>query len=403
VGDYSLGFLSSDDRGPGKSVPDNSPLSGDRATFNIARVSRDLFKQSSLGAIYTDWELPGSNEFNRVGGLDSRLKFNPNWTGTFQAVVSSTQDFDGSYQAGPAYKADTTYDSTHLNFEGTYNDVSPGFLTQAGFVNRTDIREFRETLNYRFRPKSGPLLSWGPDLFTDHVWAHDGTRLDTFYDPDIAIQLKGQTYINYTPYIEFRERLRPSDFSTLLQDQDYHEHSSSISVGSSYLPKVNLQGYYSWGNSVNFVPAPSQQPFLAKSDSSQITISLLPITSLKIDNTYLFDRLRDPASGVAIFNNHIIRSKWNWQFNQELSMRVILQYTATLANPALTSLDSTKQFNADFLVTYLLHPGTAIYVGYNSDLQNLALDPVNGLHRTSRSYMNDSRQFFVKISYLFRF
>jgi hypothetical protein len=403
VGDYSLGFLSSDDRGPGKSVADNSPLSGDRATFNIARISRDIFKQSSVGAIYTDWELPGSNEFNRVGGVDGRLKFNPNWTGTLQGVVSSTQNFDGSYQAGPAYKADTTYDSTHLNFEGTYNDVSPGFLTQAGFVNRTDIREFRETLNYRFRPKSGPLLSWGPDLFTDHVWSHDGTRLDTFYDPDIAIQLKGQTYINYTPYIEFRERLRPSDFSTLLADQDYHEHNSSISVGSSYFPKVNLQGYYSWGNSVNFVPAPSQQPFLAKSDSSQVTVSLLPITSLKIDNTYLFDRLRDRASGVAIFNNHIIRSKWNWQFNPALSMRVILQYTATLANPALTSLDTTKQFNADFLVTYLLHPGTAIYVGYNSDLQNLALDPVNGLHRTSRSYMNDSRQFFVKISYLFRF
>src|SRR3954451_334743 len=199
VGDYSLGFLSSDDRGPGKSVPENSPFSGDRSTFNIARVSRDIMGQSSVGAIYTDWELPGSNEFNRVGGVDTRLKFTPNWTGTFQGVVSSTQNFDGSYQAGPAYKADTTYDSTHLNFEGTYNDVSPGFLTQAGFVNRTDIREFRETLNYRFRPKSGPLLSWGPDIFTDHVWAHDGTRLDTFYDPDIAVQLKGQTYINYTP------------------------------------------------------------------------------------------------------------------------------------------------------------------------------------------------------------
>jgi hypothetical protein len=403
VGDYSLGFLSSDDRGPGNIVPDNSPLAGDRATFNIARVSRDIFGQSSVGAIYTDWELPGSNEFNRVGGLDSRLKFNPNWTGTFQGVVSSTQNFDGSYQAGPAYKADTTYDSTHLNFEGTYNDVSPGFLTQAGFVNRTDIREFREVLNYRFRPKSGPLLSWGPDLFTDHVWAHDGTRLDTFYDPDIAIQLKGQTYINYTPYVEFRERLRPSDFFTLIQDQDYHEHNSSVSVGTSYFPKVNLQGYYSWGDSVNFVPPVNQQPSLAKSDSSQVTLSFLPITSLKIDNTYLFDRLRDRASGAAIFNNHIIRSKWNWQFSRELSVRLIMQYTATLANPAFTNLDTTKQFNADFLVTYLLHPGTAIYVGYNSDLQNLGLDPVNGLHRTDKSYMNDSRQFFVKVSYLFRF
>jgi hypothetical protein len=31
----------------------------------------------------------------------------------------------------------------------------------------------------------------------------------------------------------------------------------------------------------------------------------------------------------------------------------------------------TKSFNADFLITYLVHPGTAVYVGYNSDLQNL--------------------------------
>ena len=30
-----------------------------------------------------------------------------------------------------------------------------------------------------------------------------------------------------------------------------------------------------------------------------------------------------------------------------------------------------REFNADFLITYLVHPGTAIYAGYNSDLQNL--------------------------------
>jgi hypothetical protein len=403
IGPYSLGFLSSDDRGPGKSVPDSSPFAGDRSTFTIARVSRDIFKQSNVGVIYTDWELPGVDVFNRVGGLDSRLKFNQNWTGTFQGIVSSTQGFGGGDQAGPAYKADTTYDSAHLNYQGTYNDVSPGFLTQAGFVNRTDIRETRQIVNYRFRPKSGPLLSWGPDIFTDHVWAHDGTRLDTFYDPDVAIQLKGQTYINITPYIEFRERLRPSDFFTLSQNQDYHEHNSSVSVGTSYFPKVTAQGYYSWGNSINFVPPGNHAPVLARSDSAQLTLSFLPMTTLKIDNIYLFDRLRDRASGAAIFNNHILRSKWNWQFNRELSFRVIMQYTATLANPALTSLGTTKQFNADFLMTYLLHPGTALYVGYNSDLQNLSLDPVNGLRRTSRNYMNDSRQFFVKVSYLFRF
>jgi hypothetical protein len=53
-----------------------------------------------------------------------------------------------------------------------------------------------------------------------------------------------------------------------------------------------------------------------------------------------------------------------------------------------------------------VHPGTAIYVGYNSDLENLNrnldVDPTYGLH-SSKGYINDSRQFFVKVSYLFRF
>ena len=57
---------------------------------------------------------------------------------------------------------------------------------------------------------------------------------------------------------------------------------------------------------------------------------------------------------------------------------------------------------------HLRRPGTAIYVGYNSDLANLnrglAVDPVTGfILTTPNGYINDSRQFFVKASYLYRF
>jgi hypothetical protein len=127
--------------------------------------------------------------------------------------------------------------------------------------------------------------------------------------------------------------------------------------------------------------------------------------------------------GKGIFNNHIVRSKWNWQFTPQLSLRLILQYNSVLANTPgsqlylastgqpfypYTYLPTEKEFNADFLLTYLVHPGTAIYVGYNSDLQNLdhglMPDPsgLAGLY-TAKGYMNDSRQFFVKVSYQFRF
>jgi hypothetical protein len=404
VGPYSLGILATDDRGPGNRVPENDPLAGDRSTFAIARVNRDILGQSSIGAIYTDWEFPAAATFNRVGGIDSRLKFNPNWTGNFQAVTSSTKNQDGSYQAGPAYKAEANYSATHLNYDATYNDISPGFTTNAGFVNRVDIREIGNSLDYRFWPESSSVLSWGPSLLTDHVWSHDGTRLDALYSPILALRLKGQTYFNFSPYTDFRERLRPMDFPALGQDQDYHEHNHLISLGTSYLPKATVQAYYQWGTGVNFVPRATQPPTLASEDLANLLLSFRPISALKIDNSYLFDRLRDLNSGAAIFNNHIVRSKWNWQFNRQLSLRLILQYTATLANPALTSLETTKQFNGDFLITYLLHPGTALYVGYNSDLQNLALDPVAGtITRTRNGYINDSRQFFVKVSYLFRF
>jgi len=65
------------------------------------------------------------------------------------------------------------------------------------------------------------------------------------------------------------------------------------------------------------------------------------------------------------------------------------------------------------LFTFMPHPGTAVYVGYNSNLENLipglcqqlpgttTCIPGGGLVR-SNHFINDGRQFFVKISYLFR-
>ncbi len=93
---------------------------------------------------------------------------------------------------------------------------------------------------------------------------------------------------------------------------------------------------------------------------------------------------------------------------------MIFQYNSVLANTPgntispYTYLPTDKQFNADFLVTYLVRPGTAIYVGYNGDLQNLDVIPgtpasTGYVVNTSKGYLNDSRQLFVKASYQFRF
>jgi hypothetical protein len=445
-GPYSLGLMSTDDRAPGQAVPPYFPLAGTRSYFTVARASRDIFRQSSVGVLYTDWECPTTGESNRVGGVDTRLKFTANWSLDAQAVVSSSTlsgnffgasgysgrncetnlfPFNsgnvghGNYYAGPAQKLDLKHDGLHFSYEGIYDDISPGFVTVPGFVNRVDIRELFQMIDYRFRPKKGWIVDWGPSLNQRYVFDHEGNRLDTDYQPYLAIQGRGQTFIYLFPYEELRERLRPQDFCFLglscqpQPNQDYHEHTSGASIQTSVFPKVTAGASYHWGDGANFVPSPNAPvpfnlPFLARQDTATGTLTFRPVKPLKIENTYLFERLRTIGSNRGIFNDHIVRSKWNWQFTPQLSLRMILQYNSLLANTPgtvdlYTFLPTSRQFNADFLVTYLVHPGTAVYVGYNSDLKNLNVVPGTGVFNTAKGYINDSRQFFVKVSYQFRF
>jgi hypothetical protein len=221
-----------------------------------------------VGAVYTDWECPTTGEFNRVGGIDTRLKFSANWTLDGQAVVSSsnlqglntgnletTCEYNlypfssgnagnNNHYAGPADKLDLKRDGLHFSYEGIYDDISPGFVTVPGFVNRVDIRELYQTADYRFRPKKGWIVDWGPSLNQRYVFDHEGNRLDTDYQPYLAIQGRGQTFIYLFPYEELRERLRPQDFCFLgfscqppIPNQDYHEHSSGARSRPAFCPR----------------------------------------------------------------------------------------------------------------------------------------------------------------------
>ena len=404
-GPYSLGMFVVNDRGPGFLAANGDPSFHQDAYFAIGRVKRDIANQSTIGAIFTDREFNGS--FNRVGGLDTQLKLTRNWTFLGQGVASSTRNLDGSYEAGPAYKGDLQYNDLHTNYELQYNDISPNFVSEPGYVPRVDMREVRQFVKYQFRPEGGLLLSWGPAMFVNRIYGHDGTFLDGSYEPHLDFQLKGQTYFDLIPYASYPEQLRPKDFSALPAVTAYNQHQAIGAFGTNYFRWFELQGYYGRGTGVNYSPASRQAPVLDNSDTGEILITFRPLSGLKIDNTYLLNRLIDRATGMSVFTNHIIRSEWNYQITRALSLRLIPQYTTVLSNPRFTSLPRSKQFNTDFLITYLVHPNTAIYVGYNSDLQNLVsplgFDPNGNLLRTRGRYLNDGRQVFVKISYLFRF
>ena len=401
-GPYTIGTLVADDESPGEAVLPGDPLHGTRARFGVVRINRDIFDEGTVGILFTDREY--ENGHNRVGSLDTRFKLTPNWVGTLQAAASSTKSLEGNTLTGPAYSAELRREGKHYTQGTEYLDISPEFRTQAGFVRRTDIRSLSHETGYKFRPQGKFLISWGPSVEASGIWDHSGTRLDWELETSMSWEFNRQTLVSLF-YESGRERLRPQDVRSLTRNLDFATRSQGLRFASQYISELSFSGDYSSGRQINLVPPEGETPYLAGFNEAELGFTVRPNRYLRSDNTYVLSRLTRIGTGESIFNNHIFRSRWNWQFNPEISMRVILQYDTVLVNPSNTRLESRKNFNADFLFTYLLNPWTALHAGYNGNLQNIALRPTeigSEIIRTN-DMLQDARQFFIKFSYLFQF
>ena len=438
IGPWAIGGLFADDKSPGTSVPSYDPLAGAKAYYGIVRISHDIGKESSVGLIYTDREMHTVNPAttlctadpciiggNRIGGVDAKFKITSKFKVTAQAITGYTKFNDGTHKGGPAYNVFEEYSSRNWEHNGTYSDTAENFETATGFFQRPDIREFQQFTLRRFRVEKKWLQWHGPGLFTNNDWDHKNTRLDWFANANYRFILPRQSDFGFFGNVS-HERLRPKDYDALLVNQDYAHNTRGFFFDFGYFKALSLGGELGWGRSTNYstaLPNPVGThvcidgvitpdpllcpPRLGRSNYAQIFTTVRPVKGLTIDTSYLLSRLLDNENGHSAFNNNIIRSKWNYQFTREFSLRFIGQYSAVLANPLNTSLQTTKNFNADILFTYFVHPGTAVYVGYNSNLQNLdprlGLDQYGNIDRTRDRLINDGRQFFVKISYLFRY
>jgi hypothetical protein len=397
-GPWGVGLMFADDKSPGEVVPDNDPLRGKRAYFGVARLTRDLFKQSKVGLTFTERQFEGS--YNRVASIDTHLVFKDHWTVDGQAIASQTKFLDGTHQAGPMYFLYADYTDKHTDINSLYQDTGQGFLTQTGFFQQPSIRWFSNYGQYYWRPEGKVLIDHGFSLYTRDVWDRGGLRLTEYANANYRVDLPRSTQVG-AYYNIGHEQVKPTDFPDLIANRDIRYGHQGFFFNSFYFRKLSINGEVGSGSEVNYVPK-TGGPNLARTNYAILFLTVKPTTSLTIDNTYFLTRLREYNDYSSIFTNHIIRSKWNYQFTPALSLRFIAQYTSTLANPLNTVLTTGKNMNADFLVTWLVHPGTAVYVGYNSNLANP--DPLfNGPGLPPNRYVNDSKGLFVKASYLFRF
>ena len=409
-GPWNLGFFETDDRGPGLSVPDFDPLHGERAYFGIGRVSRDLGEFSSVGAMFTDREFQGT--FNRVGGLDGLLHINQNWSAAYRGYMSSSYDTTG-YTFGQFHELALSENGRRSTLGLTFLDITPNFLEETGFVPRTDQRSLNFYGHFYFRPEGKHLIFHGPESNATQLWDNSNTVLQQVFSFDYVFDFHPNLIL--APIVAYEsDVLRPRDFPGLPANRQFVQDAVGLVFKGSPTRTLTFNTKIIRDGTVVVVPIAGMLPYTGNETAITQLLSIRPVGSLQIDNTYILDRVVNGAVQHAVFNNHIVRSKWNYQFTPRFSLRFIGQYNGVLSNPLYSSLQPTKNFNTDVLFTYLVHPGTAIYVGYNTNQENVdpglcphlagsvECAPGSALLRTANLATNDGRLFFIKVSYLFR-
>ena len=428
VGSWTLGALTIDDRQPGQDQPSAGPYDT-RAVDGVVRVAREFGKQSYIGAFASTRDFADTS--NRVISLDARFKLSKNWVSDFQAAHSWTRQVAGqqlcqefvtpaagsaSSSQGTALYADLSYTGRHFVMYHVYSDYSPGFCTELGFVPRVDIRQETSAVAYYWRPAHSKIVDFGPSASESVDWDHNGVLQD--WAAAVGFQID---WTRQTTFIVSR-----GEAYELFANIPFRKHSTAFQFSSAPYKWLSFTGRYTTGTGENFFPAAGLAPFLGNVNRVNFGFTVRPSARFRIDETAIYYRLgtrngSTPATfdaGHPVFNNYLLRTKFNYQFTRELSLRMIMDYDATLANNQLLDLQRnlgsfdggpvqpSKNFVPDFLLTYLVHPGTALYIGYNNSFNNLRLDetvsPAQVLLQRSPTNMT-GRLFFVKLSYLFRY
>ena len=392
---------------------------GATPVFGLARVKTNVGGGSTLGAVVTTREDGG--DYSRLAGADLRFYHSRLYYVELQAAQAWTSTA-GASRSGPMLQA--VWDRTGRAWGFHYNlqAIGPDFAAAAGFVNRTGI------IN---ASAFNRLSAYGsPDaLFQTYTAFIGASRLWDYSHPGDG-SIEGSESLSPSATLRGGWRLSGSVARAFFGYQP--GQYSGFTVQTTAGGVVDTVGFAvpgaernQWTGSFS-VTTPTYRRFTGTASISggevPIFIEAAPGSSLRLDATvdlrptsalrttiqmsrFILNRKRD---GSRFSSETIPRLKLEYQLDRSLFLRVVGQYSARSraplvdrsGNPILVAgvRDAGTELNElrmDWLLSYRPSPGTLMYLGYGSTLE----EPDNFRFR-DLSRRTDG--FFGKVSYLLR-
>ena len=403
-GPWGIGALLTNDESAGLEVPSADPRYGDAADVNVLRVFRDYGNQSRAGFMHTKLEF--GEDYNEVSAADTYVRLTENWLTELLMVNTETLE-DGVITKGRQTNWRVNRNGRSFNSHFHWTEQNSDFDVPLGILGRNytpDAEGLHGFVEYRFWPEDTWIDRIGPRVFFAHQEDGTGLRIYEEFSPQLQMTWAGDSSFNVGGN-SIKERLRPQDFAGLTTTRDYEQQRYFFGFSSDSLQKWGFSGGADVGTVINFVPPIGAEPELADRTFIEAELLWRPMDRLRVDTSVLSTELEDREGRGTIFTNRIVRTRWNYQFTKEMSLRVILQHEDTKPTPGLSRLTRDENLNLDVLFRYVLNPWSALYVGYNNNESNLQLveneDGSTELVRTE-DLARDGRQIFVKFSYLWQ-
>jgi hypothetical protein len=398
-GRTAMGFFGAQDAITNLVFPSNQrtmQTSLDQDTYGdtyggVFRLRQDVGRMSTLGVLYTG--RAGSDYYNHVAGADGFIRLDQKSSIIFQFLHSETDypmqvavDY-GQNEArfgGNAVNLQFQHFSRNWIVQALYEDLSPGFRADYGFVPRVDTRRGEAMV---FRQIWGKPKGWFNlirlGVMGQLIYDHDSNLTDRGLNVGVMYQGNLETQVNVNGNI-LRTHYDGRYFDTAFG-------TANVRIRPFSGSEIGVQGMA--GQAIDFDNARLADVFAVGPNAS---FSLFRHLNLVVAHSY--ERLS--LGGDTIYTANLTQTKLVWNFSVRAFVRAVVQYRDLRQNPVMYTfpVDSrTQTFFTQFLFSYKLNPRTVLFLGYSDNAMGGVFDSWLGSGRVGIT--RTDRTFFLKIGY----
>jgi len=229
----------------------NDDHSTGNTNFSVARISRSLGRESSVGMIGTYGNAVSPGE-NFVGGLDlklatSKFKGNKNISLILFGLKSNTEKMSGD---DFSWGGNFSYPNDFLSFSLGHHEIGKNFVAGMGFVPRTDIKETYGNIQIGPRPKKGVVLQVITGFGFNHVVNFSNileSRQVNFNPLKIRFRSGEEFSYNVNENYEYLEKPFNIYSSFVIPIGTYQFYRNSLSLVTAGSRNLAGDMAYSWG------------------------------------------------------------------------------------------------------------------------------------------------------------